>query len=59
VLVDKAAPVKLFTIYDGLSNWIKCGAIDLGARDFIGQKLDHHRGIVPRYSQINRPIWLD
>lgn len=59
VLVEKAAPIKCFNLIKGLSNWCACGKIDMEDNQFRGHVIDHHRGIVMRNSQLNRPPWVD
>ena len=59
MLLDKASPVKSLQLYKGLSNWCSCGEIDMSSRDFTGHCLDHHRGIAPKDSQLNKPPWMD
>ena len=58
-LTEKAAPYKTFKLYEGLSNTYAYGEIDLEARNFICHVKDHHHGVVPKGSQINRPPWFD
>ena len=58
-LTEKAAPYKTFKLYEGLSNACACGEIDLEARNFNDHIKDHHYGVVPKGSQINRPPWFD
>ena len=31
----------------------------MSSRDFIGHCLDHHRGLPPKDSQLNKPPWMD
>jgi hypothetical protein len=59
ILVERAAPYKVFKIYDGLPNWCPCGANDMDARTLIGHVKDHHHGIILKNTQLNRPSWLD
>lgn len=59
ILTEKAAPYQNFTLYPGLSNWCHCGRIDLEQKDFIAHVKEHHKGIIQRKSQLNRPPWLD
>ena len=58
-LVEKAAPLKAFNLYKGLSNWCACGQIDLETSEFSRHVREHHRGVVLKDSQINRPPWTD
>ena len=57
-LVERTAPYNTFTLYDGFLNYCQCGEIDLSKRDFIGHVKDHHRGLVQKGSQLNKPPWL-
>ena len=59
MLVERAAPYKVFKIYDGLSHWCPCGEIDLDSRSLIGHVKDHHHGIILKNTQLNRPPWFD
>ena len=55
MLVERAAPYKVFKIYDGLSHWCPCGANDMDTRTLIGHVKDHHHGIILKNTQLNRP----
>ena len=59
MLVERAAPYKVFKIYDGLSHWCPCGANDMDTRTLIGHVKDYHHGIILKNTQLNRPPWLD
>ena len=58
-VIEKAAPTKAFTLYEGCSFWCACGVNDLPKREFERHVKEHHRGIVLKISQINRPPWMD
>ena len=58
-LLDKASPVKSLQLYNGRSSWCSNGEIDMSSRDFTGHCLDHHRGITPKDSQLNKPPLVD
>ena len=57
-LVERTAPYDVFTLYDGFLNYCQCGEIDLSKRDFIGHVKDHHRGLIQKGCQLNKPPWL-
>ena len=59
VLINKDTPLNRLTLYDGLSNWCGCGEIDQGLDVFINHVRRVHKGIIPKNSVINRPIWYD
>ena len=58
-VIEKAAPTKAFTLYEGCSFWCACGLNDLPKREFERHVKEHHRGINLKNSQINRPSWMD
>ena len=41
VLVEKAAPIKCFSLIKGLSNWFAFGKIDMEDNQFRGHVIDH------------------
>ena len=53
-LLDKASSVKSLQLYNELLNLCSCREIDMSSRDFTGHCLDHHRGISPKDSQLNK-----
>lgn len=59
LLVERASPYMNFTFYKGLTNWCGCGQIDMETNDFIAHLKEHHKGVVIKNSQLNRPPWLD
>ena len=59
VLVEKDFPIKNLTLYEHLSNWCGCGEIDAEKNTFLWHVRTHHKGIIPKNSQINRYPWLD
>ena len=59
VLTEKDIPHRDLILYDGLSNWCGCGVIDMGKNFFINHVNEHHKGIILKNSQLNRPPWLD
>ena len=58
-MIEKAAPTKEFTLYEGCAFQCACGLKDLPKREFERQVKEHHRRIVLKNSQINRPPWMD
>ena len=59
VLVEKDLPSKSLTLYEYLPNWCGCGEIDLEKNAFLWHVRTHHKGMIPKNSQINRHPWLD
>ena len=59
VVAKKDAPLRCFTLYNGLTNWCKCGEIDMSKEAFIRHVKRHHNGIILAKSSLNRPFWLD
>ena len=59
VLLEKDIPIKRLTLYDSLSNWCGCGEIDAEKNVFLWHVRRHHKGMIPKKSQINRYPWLD
>ena len=59
LLVEKAAPLKEFTLYQGLTNRCSCGKNDMYPKEFMEHLKEHHEEMVEERSQINRPPWLD
>ena len=57
--MKKDAPLKRFTLYDGLTNWCKCGEIDLSKEAFISHVKRYHNGIILANVNVNRLFWLD
>ena len=56
MLLRKDTPLNRLTVYDGLSNW---GEIDQGKEVFIRHVRKAHKGVIPKNSCVNQPIWYD
>ena len=56
VLIKKDTLLNRLTMYDGLSNWCRCGWIYQGKEVFIHHVRRNHKGKVRKNSCINRQI---
>ena len=58
LLVGRAIPYHVITLYKCLTNWCDLGIIDLNSKGLVNHAKEHQHGVIQRNSQLNQSPWL-